>query len=237
MRCIFVGIEYSGKTTLINLLQEYYRKRRQPTHMDDHFTIPDSTLSSESRAQMVSYPNDVKERMQRMQIQYHVEVIRNYAHVLISGWHMEESVYSEFYGNDPDSSYYPNFWHGNKRTHEALVYETRVPDLVLIHMTANDEAICKRMKENPHEYQIIKESDIGGLKRRFSEECDESLLAKGRRIDIDTTGKTPQQSLDELLLKSEPLITAGELAIRSMPIPDGDYEVVYENGIRKTVSA
>ena len=60
---------------------------------------------------------------------------------------------------------------------------------------------------------------------------------KGRRIDIDTTGKTPQQSLDELLLKSEPLITAGELAIRSMPIPDGDYEVVYENGIRKTVSA
>ena len=157
MRCIVVGIEYAGKTTLINLLQEYYRKRRLPTHMDDHFTIPDSTLSPRSRAQMVGYPDDVKERMQRMQIQYHVEVIRNYNHVFISGWHIEESVYSEFYGNDPDSPYYPNFGHANKAAHEALVYETRVPDIVLIHLTACDDTIRERMQAEPHEYQIIKE--------------------------------------------------------------------------------
>ena len=235
MRCIFVGIEYAGKTTLIDLLREYYARRRQPVHMDDHFTIPDSTLSPSSREEMVNYPDDVKERMQRMQIQYHIEVIRNYAHVLISGWHIEESIYSEFYGNDPDSPYYPNFWHANKRTHEALVHEARVPDTVLVHVTASDGAILERMTSDPHRYQIIREGDIGALKRRFEEECDQSLLGKRGRIDLDTTDKTPSQSLDELLLKSEPMITPGEFAIRTMAVPDGDYEVVYENGVRKTV--
>ena len=237
MRCIFVGIEYAGKTTLIQLLNEYYTRRGQSVHMDDHFTIPDSTLSPESRAQMLNYPNDVKERMQRMQIQYHVEVIRNYAHVLISGWHIEESIYSEFYGEDADSPYYPNFWHANKRTHEALVYETRVPDIVLIHVTASDDAIRERMKSDPHEYEIIKEKDISALKSRFAAECGESLLAKSHRIDLDTTGKTPHQSLDELLLLSDRHVTPGELAFRAMPLPEGEHQVVYENGVRKALPA
>ena len=237
MRCIFVGIEYAGKSTLINLLNEYYAKRCQPVHMDDHFTIPDSSLSPASRQQMVNYPDDVKERMQRMQIQYHVEVIRNYANVLISGWHIEESIYSEFYGNNPDSPYYPDFWHANKSAHEALVHEARVPDIVLVHVTASDEAIRERMTSDPHEYQIIRKEDIGVLKRRFVEECDQSLLGRRGRIDLDTTGRTPRQSLDELLLKSERMITPGEFAIRAMTVPDCDYEVVYENGVRKTVPA
>ena len=93
------------------------------------------------------------------------------------------------------------------------------------------------MTSDPHEYQIIREGDIGALKRRFEEECDQSLLGKRGRIDLDTTNRTPRQSLDELLLKSEPMITPGELAIRTMGVPDGDYEVVYENGVRKIVPA
>ena len=45
MRCIFVGIEYAGKSTLVNLLTNYYQHRKLRVHVDDHFTIPDSTLS------------------------------------------------------------------------------------------------------------------------------------------------------------------------------------------------
>ncbi len=67
MRSIFVGIEYAGKTTLINLLTEYYHRLKVPTHNDDHFTIPDASLGPESRALMVNFPDDVKERLQRMQ--------------------------------------------------------------------------------------------------------------------------------------------------------------------------
>ena len=54
-------------------------------------------------------------------------------------------------------------------------------------------------------------------------------------IEIDTTDSPPQQSLDALLLKSEPLITQGELALRQLSVADGSYEVVYENGVRRMV--
>ena len=52
---------------------------------------------------------------------------------------------------------------------------------------------------------------------------------------VDTTGKTPQESLDDLLTLSEPLITQEELAIRAIPVPEGAYEVRYENGVRKMI--
>lgn len=236
MRCVFVGIEYAGKSTLIDLLTAYYRQRSQRVHGDDHFTIPDATLSPDSRAAYVGYPNDVKERLQRMQLQYHVEVLRNYDHVMIAGWHIEEAIYSETYGEDPDSPYYPRYHYRHQRLYEVQVLESRLPDLVLIHVTASDEAIAERMKADPHEYQIIKSADVATLKTRFAAEVDKSLFThKGLLIEIDTTESTPQQSLDELLLKSEPLITQGELALRQLPVPDGPYDVVYENGERRMV--
>ncbi len=236
MRCIFVGIEYAGKSTLIQLLGDYYRHRKLRVHGDDHFTVPDATLSPESRALMVGFPDDVKERMQRMQIQYHVEVIRNYANTLISGWHIEEAIYADLYGDDPDSPYYKKYGYRFQRIYESMVLESRLPDIVMIHVTASHESIAQRMKADPHEYQIIKEGDIPDLKRRFEEEIDKSLFThKGYKIDIDTTDKTPDQSLDELLLRSEPLITQGELAIRALPVPAGEYEVAYEKGVRKIV--
>jgi len=236
MRCIFVGTEYVGKSTLIRLLQEYYQRRQQRVHVDDHFSLPDATLSSESQAAMVGFPEDVKERMQRMQTQYHIEVIRSYPHVLISGWHLEEAVYCGMYGDDPDNPYYSKYGYGQQRLHEALVLEARLPDLVLIHMVAADAVIGERLEADPHEYQIIRKGDIPELSRRFATEVGACLFtAKGRKIELDTTGKTPQESLDELLLLSEPLITAGELALRSTPIPEGEYEVQYENGVRKLI--
>jgi hypothetical protein len=236
MRSIFAGIEYAGKSTLVKLLADYYHQRKIRTHGDDHFTIPDATLSPESRALMVNFPDDVKERMQRMQIQYHIEIIKNYACPLIAGWHLEEAIYTSMYGDDPDSPYYKNYMYRAQRHYEVQVFEARLPDVVLIHVTASDEAIRQRMEADPHEYQIIKSEDIPELKRRFDEEIEQSLFTqKGRTIVIDTTDKTPQASFDELLLLSEPLVTMGELAIRAMPVPDGEYDVQYENGVRKMI--
>ena len=233
MRTILVGIEYAGKSTLVQLLDQYYRHRRCPTHTDDHFTIPDANLSPESQALMMGFPDDVKERMQRMQIHYHVEVIKNYANTLISGWHLEEAIYSEVYGDDPQSPYYKNYGYRFQRLYESLVLEARLPDIVVVHLTASDETIRQRMQANPHPYQIIKEKDIPRLKQLFAEEVDKSLFThKGYTITLDTTDKTPQQSLDEVLLLSEPRITAGELALRAMPVPAGEYEVKYEGGVR-----
>ena len=167
MRCIFVGIEYAGKSTLVNLMTNYYQHRKLRVHVDDHFTIPDATLSAESRAAYVNFPDDVKERMQRMQLQYHVEVIKNYPNTLIAGWHIEELVYSSFYGDDPKSSYYSKYHINAQRGYETQVIESRLPDVVMIHVTASDAAIAERMETDPHEYQIIKKADIPALKRLF----------------------------------------------------------------------
>ena len=52
---------------------------------------------------------------------------------------------------------------------------------------------------------------------------------------LDTTDKTPQESFDELLALSEPLITPGEIALRALPVPEDDCVVKYENGVRKWV--
>ena len=234
MRCIFVGIEYAGKSTLINLLTDYYRHRKLAVHVDDHFTIPDATLSADSRAAYMDFPDDVKERMQRMQIQYHVEVIKNYPNTLIAGWHIEEAVYTSVYGDAPDSPYYRNYHYHAQRGYEVQVMAARLPDVVLIHVTASDTVIQERMETAPHEYQIIKAADIPTLKRLFQEEIDKSLFTqKGRKIVLDTTDKTPAESLDTLLLLSEPLVTFGELAVRAMDVPRVPYQVRYENGVRK----
>ncbi len=237
MRSFFVGIEYAGKSTLIDLLTEYYHRLKLPTHDDDHFTIPDRTLSPESRALMMDFPDDVKERMQRMQINYHIGIIRNCTNPMISGWYIEEAIYSEIYGSDPDSPYYENYIYRAQTTYEAEVYEMHLPDIALIHVTASDEAIRERMEANPHEYEIIKAKDIPEIKRRFEEEVEKSVFTRtGKKVVIDTTDKTPEESLDELLAVTDPLVTFGELALRSLPIPDGDYDVRYENGVRKMIA-
>ena len=94
------------------------------------------------------------------------------------------------------------------------------------------------MRDAPHEHQVIREADIARIKERFAEEVDNSLFRKvGRVVTIDTTGRTPEQSLDEILLKSEPMVTFGELALRALPVPGGKQQVVYRNGVRTLVPA
>ena len=105
----------------------------------------------------------------------------------------------------------------------------------MFHVTASDEEIARRMAEAPHEYPIVREKDIAAIKQQFDEEVAKSLFThQGRTVVLDTTGKTPQESFDELLELSEPKITMGELAVRAMEVPAGEYEVVYENGVRSS---
>lgn len=230
------GIEYAGKSTLITLLDAYYRRLKLRPHLDDHFSISDKSLSPLSRAQAAKFPDDVKERNQRMQIHYHIDIIRNYDYVLVSGWQIEEAVYTAVYGDDSRSAYYNGYQYAYQRRYESPLLEYRLPGLMLIHVTASDESIRHRMQESPHEYQVIHEQDIPEIKQRFSDEVSRSLLTQGKEhVVLDTTAKTPEQSLDELLTLSEPLVSPAELALRSLPVPDGDYDVRYENGVRKMI--
>lgn len=236
MRSIFVGIEYAGKSTLIGLLDRYYRQRKLHTHLDDHFTLPDPTLPPESRRIVLGLPDAMKERTQRMQIQYHVDILRRYPYPIFGGWHIEEAVYTTVYGNDPESAYYPGYCWQFHRLYEAQVVTFGLPDVVMFHVTASDAALGQRMRQAPHEHPIVRERDIAVVKQRFDEEVANSLFThQGRTVVLDTTDKTPAESLDELLLRSEPLVTPGEVALRALAVPEGEYEVRYEGGVRRMV--
>jgi hypothetical protein len=220
----------------VQLLAEYYRRFRLRPHVDDHFSIPDGTLSPASREIMLTLPDDMKERMQRMQIQYHIDIMRRYPYPIYAGWHIEEAVYTAVYGKDPQSPYYENYAYQFHRLYEAQVFEQQLPDLVMVHLTASADAIRERMHRARHQHQIIRGNDIAALTERFADEVAHSLFTyQGRTIVLDTTASTPAQSLDELLAASEPLITPGELALRAMPLPSREYEVRYRDGVRQMV--
>ena len=171
-----------------------------------------------------------------MQIHYHVDIIKKYACPLIAGWHIEEAIYTNFYGDDADSPYYKRYAYQFQRLYEAQVLEAHLPDIVMFHVTASDEEIAQRMRDSPHEYPIVREGDIGEIKKRFDEEVEKSLFTHAHRtVVLDTTGKTPQESFDELLELSEPLVTMGEVALRAMEVPQGEYDVKYVNGVRQMV--
>ena len=188
MRAIFTGIEYAGKTTLIQLLGSYYEERGLPAHYDDHFSLPDRTLSPESQQLLLSAPDDMKERYQRMQIQFHIELIEFIQNPLFGGWFIEEAVYCDIYADDPSSPYYQRYRHIKQRVYEAQIFERRLPDVVLFHLTASDDAIKARSEASPHEHQVIRVEDIGRIKDRFAEEVESSLFRKvGRVIPLDTT--------------------------------------------------
>ena len=167
-----------------------------------------------------------------MQIHYHVDIIKKYACPLIVGWHIEEAIYCDYYGEDPDSPYYKTRFTTSSASTSRWCWRAHLPDVVMFHVTASDEEIASRMARIRTSIRLCAKRTSPRSRERFDEEVEKSLFThQGRTVVLDTTDKTPQQSFDELLALSRPKITMGELAVRGMAVPEG--EVVYENGVRK----
>ena len=90
----------------------------------------------------------------------------------------------------------------------ALGLEAHLPDGVMFHVTASDEEIARRMKEDPHPHQVVRERDIEHVLERFEEEFAASLIT--RRIVLDTTAATVEETLSEFIEKYEPFHTAAD---------------------------
>ena len=71
------------------------------------------------------------------------------------------------------------------------------PETVLVHVKATAEEIGRRMAAVPRADSVLETGDVERVLRRYAEQLDASLV--GRKIEIDTTGSTPEQALDELL--------------------------------------
>lgn len=200
MRLVLVGCEYVGKTTLVDALYAWGQSRGIHFHLDDHFTIPDQFfLSPEDQKAMLEMPPVIKERFQRFQIYYHLDVIANHSDVLLAGFHIEEAIYGPRY-------YYPkNPWPPYQRR-----IETHLPaDTILLLLTASPDVIRQRMKNSPHEYSVVPAEDVEAVSAQFEAEYRASWIE--RRLRIDTSDLQSDQLLPTFLSQIKPHLDTRDL--------------------------
>ena len=74
----------------------------------------------------------------------------------------------------------------------------------LVLVKASPETIARRMKENPHPNGVLKEPDIQKVLEEFETEFERSSMRN--KFSIDTTGKTPEETLARFLEEFEPYL-------------------------------
>ncbi|MEM2926808.1 MAG: hypothetical protein QW220_02105 [Candidatus Bathyarchaeia archaeon] len=201
MRVIIIGCEYAGKSTLAKNLLEWGRRHDIRFHLDDHFTIPDASLSKEDREVMLTLSPAFKERFQRFQDVYHVRILRNFRDAIEVGFYSENTIYGPlYYGYKPE---FLAIRHGRE-------LEKELPnDTILVLLTASPEVIVRRMERDPHEYQVIRKEDVPILLQKFEEEFRASTIHA--KIRIDTSNRTPEETLEEFLAQARPYLTSEDL--------------------------
>lgn len=200
MRLILIGSEYVGKTTLVDALYAWGEERGIHFHLDDHFSIPDQFfLSPEDQQAMLGIPPTIKERFQRFQIYYHLDVIANHSDVLLAGFHVEEAIYGPRY-------YYPGHaWPPYQRKIETHL----PPDTILLLLTASPEVIRQRMAASPHQHPVVPSEDVDAVGREFEAEYRRSWIE--RRLQIDTSELQPEQLLPTFLRQVKPFLDTRDL--------------------------
>jgi len=161
-------------------------------HLDDHFTIPDSSLSKEDRDTMLTLSPQFKERFQRFQAVYHISVMNQSRDSLQVGFYFEDAIYGPlYYGYD---SHAVAIGHGRE-------LEKELPgDTILVLLTASPEVIANRMDADPHEYQVIKRDDIPSLLEKFDQEFQASTIHA--KIQINTNELPPEEVLEKFLTET-----------------------------------
>jgi len=198
---VVIGCEYVGKTAFAERLMGWGAPRGFDFHLDDHFTIPDSSLDKEDRDAMLGLSPAFKERFQRFQAIYHVRLFTLYRDMLELGFYSEDAIYGPlYYGYEP----------GFLAASQGRELEKELPkNTIIVLLTASRDAIAERMDADPHEYQVIKKKDISMLLESFEEEFTASIIHS--KISIDTTDKSPDQVLEEFLRLAKPFLPTDDL--------------------------
>jgi len=217
MRAIFIGCEYVGKTSLALELARWLNEKMgdiipmHKTGIHDHFTPPyiaePGTPDTEIEMEFVSkMPPSLLEKYQRYQIEYNFNFWGDDHHISVN-WYLGDAVYGPLYfGYGQRNS-------GQDREFCARLWDAKVmkeaPDTVLILVKASPAAVLERMKANPMPRCIVTEANYENVLKRFEEEFMHSLIRK--KVTIDTTGKTVEESFKELLGLLRGHFTHGDL--------------------------
>ena len=203
MRVIAEGCEYTGVSTLIKGLDDWGKQRGFQHHLDDHFTIPDAFhLSDEEQQAMLDMLPAIKERFQRFQLVYHVRLLHRYRHILLGGFHIEETIYGPRY-------YYPG------KAQQVREYEPEMPDdTILVHLLARPDVILRRMDTTPHPHQLVPTAEVTEILEAYAAEVGKSWIR--RKIVIDTSELTSEGVVEAFLQKSIPHLDAEDAGIRAL---------------------
>ena len=204
MRLIFIGCEYVGKTTLANALEEWGICRGRRFHMDDSdFSIPDDRHLNEAEQQaMVKLPPTLKERFQRFQVYYHLDILARYDDCILGGFHIQEAIYGPRY-------YYPG---RTVNYHHSI--ESQMPDdTILVLMTATPQSIMERMEIDPHRYPLVKADEVEEILTEFEVEFAASSIRQ--KVTFDTSEFESDQVLVRFLDAVRPQLSLRELILIS----------------------
>ncbi len=214
MRLVITGLEYSGKTSLTLKIVEMIEKTtgiRSPYH--DHYwpeiAHPPELTDAEEKYLLGLTPR-LKEQIMRNNLDYHVRhAFYAPAHPdhIVVGAHIEDAIMGPaYFGYGGPGGPVPESGLVEDRSVVNAYLETdlleRGPDTVLVHLKASADVIAMRMRKDPHRNSVLQESDISRLLTRFEQEVRDSRIR--HKIEIDTSDKTPDETLDELMAKMEP---------------------------------
>ncbi len=118
--------------------------------------------------------------------------------------HVPHSIQVDFYYAE---AVYAPLYYGyggpctfDDRTRRAREWDEKLmeigPETVLVHVVAADGEIERRMAAAPQADPVLRPGDAERVLARYAEQFEASLVR--RKVEIDTTGSTPEQSLDEL---------------------------------------
>ncbi len=224
MRLILIGCEYTGKSTLAgNISRWMIEQMGVPlVRWHDHFVVPrldrhtiitaddsDATIgkneydlnNDEDEEQIMSLRPNVLEQLQRHNIWRHLHPrLLSADDVLFIDFYYAEAVYAPlYYGYGEPGSFADRSERAREWDEELLAC---APDMVLVLVTADPSAVAKRMAASPRARGILKEQDIPLVIERFQEEFDASLME--RRLTLDTTDATPEQTLTQFVDRFRP---------------------------------
>ncbi len=211
MRLILAGCEYAGTTTLVNAIVKWVEGAMSGTvSLHDHFKIPHLShekLTPDEQAGVLALSPNVLEMFQRYHVDYHLsETFYSDPDHFMVGLHFDEAVYAPLYFGYGMTGVYGDrerfFKHVERRVLKMA------PDTVLVLVKASPEVIARRMKTDPHENQIVREEDIESVLGRFDALYKRSII--GRKMALDTSTATVEESLVEFQSEIEPHLTEAD---------------------------